>query len=100
MVVQAPAQGVPALLVDKPIIILMADKTSAGAWNLPLYKMFADPFNTAGLIIAPTMHEGFRFEVHDVKGHQRIFFECPEEFLRSPSVHWRQRPLCHQGGVF
>ncbi len=63
----------------EPVIIFMADKTSAGAWNLPLYKMFADPFNTAGLIIAPSMHEGFRFEVHDVKGHKRIFFDCPAE---------------------
>lgn len=64
---------------SEPIVIFMADKTSAGAWNLPLYKMFADPFNTAGLIISPGMHDGFRFEVHDVKGHKRIFFDCPEE---------------------
>jgi fructose 1,6-bisphosphate aldolase/phosphatase len=64
---------------SEPIIIYMADKTSAGAWNLPLYKMFADPFNTAGLIIAPGMHAGFRFEVHDVKGKKRIFFDAPEE---------------------
>ena len=63
----------------EPVIIFMADKTSAGAWNLPLYKMFADPFNTAGLIIAPSMHAGFRFEVHDVKGQKRIFFDTPEE---------------------
>jgi len=63
----------------EPVIIYMADKTSAGAWNLPLYKMFADPFNTAGLIISPTMHDGFRFEVHDVKGHKRIFFDTPAE---------------------
>ena len=46
------------------------------------------------------MHEGFRFEVHDVKGHQRIFFDCPEESYDLLSVDWRQRPLCHQGGVF
>ncbi len=64
---------------SEPIIIFMADKTSAGAWNLPLYRMFADPFNTAGLVISPSMHEGFRFEVHDVKEHTRIFFDCPEE---------------------
>jgi fructose 1,6-bisphosphate aldolase/phosphatase len=63
----------------EPVIIFMADKTSAGAWNLPLYKMFADPFNTAGLVIASSMHEGFRFEVHDVKEHKRIFFDTPEE---------------------
>jgi fructose 1,6-bisphosphate aldolase/phosphatase len=64
---------------SEPIIIFMADKTSAGAWNLPLYKVFADPSNTAGLIIAPSMHVGFRYEVHDVKEHKRIFFDTPEE---------------------
>ncbi len=64
---------------SEPVIIFMADKTSAGAWNLPLYRMFADPFNTAGLVISPSMHQGFRFEVHDVKEHRRIFFDCPEE---------------------
>jgi fructose 1,6-bisphosphate aldolase/phosphatase len=64
---------------SEPVLLFMADKTSAGAWNLPLYKMFADPFNTAGLIISPSMHAGFRFEVHDVKQHKRIFFNTPEE---------------------
>lgn len=64
---------------SEPVIIFMADKTSAGAWNLPLFRMFADPFNTAGLVISPSMHEGFRFEVHDVKQHKRIFFDTPAE---------------------
>jgi fructose 1,6-bisphosphate aldolase/phosphatase len=63
----------------EPVIIFMADKTSAGAWNLPLYKMFADPFNTAGLVIAPPMHPGFRFEVHDVKERKQIIFDTPKE---------------------
>ncbi|MBI4287238.1 MAG: fructose 1,6-bisphosphatase [Chloroflexi bacterium] len=64
---------------SEPVIIFMADKTAAGAWNLPLYKMFADPFNTIGLVIAPNMHTGFTFEVHDVKGHKKMSFNCPEE---------------------
>ncbi len=73
------------------IIIFMADKTSAGAWNLPLYKMFADPFNTIGLVIASNMHTGFAFEVHDIKEHKKIIFEAPEEiydllvFIGAPS---------------
>jgi len=73
------------------IIILMADKTSSGAWNLPLYKMFADPFNTIGLVIASNMHGGFTFEVHDVKEHRKITFNAPEEiydllvFIGAPS---------------
>ena len=75
---------------SEPVLIFMADKTSAGAWNLPLYKMFADPFTTAGLVIAPTMHQGFCFEVHDIHGHKKITFNCPEDlydmlmFIGSP----------------
>lgn len=65
--------------ISEPVIIFMADKTSAGAWNLPLYKMFADPFNTAGLVIAPSLHDGFTFEIHDVKDQKRVFFETPRE---------------------
>ena len=61
------------------VIIFMADKTASGAWNLPLYKIFADPFNTIGLVIAPDMHAGFTFEVHDVKEHRKIVFSAPEE---------------------
>ena len=57
----------------------MADKTSPGAWNLPLYKMFADPFNTAGLVIDPNMHEGFKFDVVDVIEKKSITLSCPEE---------------------
>jgi fructose 1,6-bisphosphate aldolase/phosphatase len=42
---------------SEPICIFMADKTEPGAWNLPLYKIFADPFNTIGLVIDPKMHD-------------------------------------------
>ncbi len=61
------------------IIIFMADKTASGAWNLPLYKIFADPFNTIGLVIASNMHSGFKFEIHDVLKAKKIFFNAPEE---------------------
>ena len=76
---------------SEPVIIFMADKTDPGAWNLPLYKMFADPFNTIGLIIDPKMHAGFKFEVHDLVEHRRVMFSLPEElydllvFIGSPS---------------
>lgn len=42
---------------SEPVIVFFADKTSPSAWNLPLYEMFADPMNTAGLVIDPSMHE-------------------------------------------
>jgi len=76
---------------SEPVLIFMADKTSSGAWNMPLYKMFADPFNTIGLVIAPNMHTGFNFEVHDVKENKKIIFHSPEEiydmlvFIGAPS---------------
>ena len=62
-----------------PVLVFMADKTEAGAWNFYLYKIFADPFNTPGLVIDPSLHEGFVFEVHDLVGNRRIRFLCPEE---------------------
>ena len=63
----------------EPVIIFFADKTSAGAWNLPLYRMFADPFNTAGLVISPQLHQGFRFVVLDVLENRTIELNAPEE---------------------
>jgi fructose 1,6-bisphosphate aldolase/phosphatase len=65
--------------VSEPVIIFMADKTEPGAWNIPLYKMFADPFSTIGLVIDPEMHEGFTFEVHDVIEHKKVELKCPDE---------------------
>jgi fructose 1,6-bisphosphate aldolase/phosphatase len=62
-----------------PVLVFMADKTEPGAWNFFLYKIFADPFNTAGLVIDPSLHKGFTFEVHDLIKKRRIKFNCPEE---------------------
>ena len=64
---------------SEPIIVFMGDKTSAGAFNLPLYKMFADAFNTPGLVIAEPLHGGFAFEIQDVKEHTQITLNAPEE---------------------
>jgi len=60
-------------------VAFMADKTEASAFNLALYEMFADPKNTAGLVIDPKLHDGFVFEVQDVKGAQHITLRTPEE---------------------
>jgi fructose 1,6-bisphosphate aldolase/phosphatase len=64
---------------SEPIVIFMADKCSPGAWNLPLYKIFADPSNTAGLVIDPTMHTGFSFEIVDIYENKSLKLNCPEE---------------------
>ncbi|MFH1424412.1 MAG: fructose-1,6-bisphosphate aldolase/phosphatase [archaeon] len=62
-----------------PIVVFCADKTEPAAFNLPVYRMFADPFCTPGLVIDPNCHEGFTFEVHDIKEHTKIMIKCPEE---------------------
>lgn len=64
---------------SEPIIVFAADKTEPGAWNLPLYKIFCDPFNTAGLVIDPKMHGGFALEVLDLFENKTAIFECPED---------------------
>lgn len=64
---------------SEPLIVFAADKTDSGAFNLPLYKIFGDPFNTAGLVIDSSMHEGFKFNVLDVKKGREITLNLPEE---------------------
>jgi fructose 1,6-bisphosphate aldolase/phosphatase len=62
-----------------PIVVFAADKTSAGSFNYPLFRIFADPMNTAGLVIDPNMLCGFKFEVTDTKENKSIILKCPEE---------------------
>ena len=64
---------------SEPVVAFMMDKTEPGAFNLPVFKMFADPFNTPGLVIDPGMHEGFIFEVWDVIEHKKVFLRTPAE---------------------
>ncbi|MCS7258152.1 MAG: fructose-1,6-bisphosphatase [candidate division WOR-3 bacterium] len=64
---------------SEPFIVFMGDKCAPGAWNFPLFKIFADPFNTIGLIIDPSMHDGFKFEVHDIKSDKNFILATPEE---------------------
>jgi fructose 1,6-bisphosphate aldolase/phosphatase len=89
---------------SEPVIVFMGDKTSAGAFNLPFFKMFADPFNTAGLVIAEPLHSGFAFEVHDVKEHRKIVLNTPEEmydllvFIGSPARYAVKRVVNRSTG--
>ncbi len=64
---------------SEPFIVYMMDKTEPGAFNFPIFKMFADPFNTPGLVIDPNMHEGFRFEIWDVMEGKKIELSSPDQ---------------------
>lgn len=66
----------------EPFILFMADKTDPGVFNLPLYLGFADPMNTPGLFLSPSMFNGFRFKIMDVsytKADKVIALNTPEE---------------------
>lgn len=67
---------------NEPFLMFLADKTEPGAYNLPLYLAFADPMNTAGLLLSPEITKGFRFRIMDVgytEGDRVIELNAPEE---------------------
>ena len=63
----------------EPVAFMMMDKTEPGAFNFPVYRIFADPFCNAGLVIDTSMHDGFKFEIWDIEEHKRLFLNTPEE---------------------
>jgi fructose 1,6-bisphosphate aldolase/phosphatase len=67
---------------NEPFVMFLADKTEPGAYNLPLYLAFADPMNTAGLLLSPEITQGFEFRVMDVgyiDGDRTINLRAPED---------------------
>ncbi|MDG6256429.1 MAG: fructose 1,6-bisphosphatase [Methanomicrobiaceae archaeon] len=64
---------------SEPVLIFMADKIRPGSWNYHLYRMFADPFTTPGLILDPALAGGFAFEVHDCVDGRTITLATPTE---------------------
>ena len=67
---------------NEPFLFFAADKTDPGAYNLPLYLAFADPMNTPGLMLSPSMAIGFRFVIMDVsytEGDRVIELSAPED---------------------
>ncbi|MFW6110433.1 MAG: fructose-1,6-bisphosphatase [Thermoproteota archaeon] len=62
-----------------PIVVFAADKTSAGAFNLPLFHIFVNPMNTAGLVLDPNMTGGYKLEVLDTIESKAVTLNCPQE---------------------
>ena len=78
---------------NEAFLVLTADKTRPGAFNLPFYLAFADPMVCAGLLLSRKLHQGFRFVIMDVAyaAHDRVVsLEAPQDLydlaalLRSP----------------
>lgn len=78
---------------SEPVLCFLVERTEPGAWNLRLYKIFADPFNTAGLVIDTKMHTGVR-----VRGLRSVRacadrVQLPGGTLRHADVHRRPSAL-------
>jgi len=78
----------------EPFLMFAADKTDAGAFNLPLYLSFCDPMHTSGFILSAKIKKGFTFRIMDVsytKSNKIIELNSPEEIydiatlLRDPN---------------
>ncbi len=64
---------------SEPVIAFLMDKTDPGAFNLPIFRIFADPFCTSGLILSPRMARGFTFEVLDTLENTVVTLDTPQE---------------------
>jgi fructose 1,6-bisphosphate aldolase/phosphatase len=67
---------------NEPFVFFAADKTDPGAYNFPVYMAFADPMNTPGLMLSPSMTKGFKFVIMDVShtaGDRIIELNAPED---------------------
>jgi fructose 1,6-bisphosphate aldolase/phosphatase len=67
---------------NEPFLFFAADKTDPGAYNLPLYLGFSDPMYNSGLILSPSMENGFTYNVMDVgyvEADRVVEVNVPEE---------------------
>lgn len=67
---------------SESFVFFAADKTDPGAYNLPLYLSFADPTHCPGLMLSPTMKQGFKFIIMDVnytEGDRVVELNAPED---------------------
>lgn len=74
---------------NEPFVLLMADKTDPGCYNLPLFMAFADPMHNAGLLVSPKMKEGFKFRIMDVnyiKADKIIDLVVPDDYYDIASL--------------
>lgn len=95
---------------DRPaeaFLVFAADKCGPGAYNYPLWSVFADPMHDGGLLLNPKMRKGFAVTVMDMdsKENDRIIkLDLPERawdlavLLQNPDrfaieqIHSRHRP--------
>jgi fructose 1,6-bisphosphate aldolase/phosphatase len=64
---------------SEPVVCFLADKAGAGAFDVHLYRLFADPFNTPSLLTDPSMVSGFRFVCAKRRTGAPCVFDLPDD---------------------
>jgi fructose 1,6-bisphosphate aldolase/phosphatase len=84
--IQGMGPGVAEMTVveraAEPFMVLTADKTEPGAFNLVLYLTFCDPMYCSGLLLSPDVGKGFTFTIVDVnhtEAEREITLRAPED---------------------
>ena len=84
--VQGMGPGVAEIEITErpaePFMLLTADKTEPGAFNLLLYLTFCDPMYCSGLLLSSDIAKGFTFTVVDVShtnADREITLHTPED---------------------
>lgn len=81
-------------------MVMAVDKCGPGAFNFPVFRSFADPAYCSGLILQPTMHKGFTFEIIDMdrssNGKTRKY-DAPEDWYKIEALLSREARHTIQG---
>ena len=52
---------------NEAFVVFAADKTEPGAFNYPMYRLFADAISNTGLIVNNSLAQGVKFNIMDVE---------------------------------
>lgn len=66
---------------SEPVLCFFSNRAGSGALNVHLYRSFADPFVSTGLVTDPALSEGFRFVTRDRAGIEDAF-DIPSDMYR------------------
>lgn len=74
---------------NEAVLLIAADKTEPGAFNLPLYYGFVEVSRSPGLILSDDMRKGVKFTIMDVEHTETdkvIELKTPEEYIDIASL--------------
>ena len=74
---------------NEAFMVLPADKTEPGAFNVPFYFVFVEVSHSPGLILSETMRKGTEFTIMDAKSTEEdriIKLHTPEEYIDIASL--------------